>query len=207
MTQVEKLLSLEDRVKLVANDILESVRLTGRTHLVEYAMSKQLADYISPIEFKHILNRLHKSGHITAPIDNKKMWNKATNIAPDSFDFRVRVDKIQKALAQKQPTYTEPYEFIKNRAELRIGEHHVILRHATLQFFIVQECIKKPDARVQETDIMAKYETDYELTGSNRSIRDAVRSLNAKIIRSTDIYRLFIYSRGYVVFDTTKLEN
>ena len=77
--------------------------------------------------------------------------------------------------------------------------------HRSLQYWICQQCLKKPNSPVQETNIMAKYATDYDVIARGRAVRDAVYMLNPKIEKATGINQLFTYSNGYVVLNADKL--
>jgi hypothetical protein len=202
--------SLEQKLKIILRDIYEAAILKHSLVLEEYRPSQQLEAIFSEEEYKSLIEYLRKQSLL------KMAYPASIWLIHDKSKFKpykliVNQEKVRKFLgyddapgSPQKGVRLDPTEAVLrvNGAEIKLGKGRL---HKSLQYWVCWCCLKEPNAPVEETDIMAKYDTDYEITARGRAVRDAVYRLNPKIKAATGIDNLFTYSVGYVKFNADKV--
>jgi hypothetical protein len=209
-------LSLEGKVKIVANDLFEGALLSGNALIKSYVPSKSVRDLLSNDEVIRALWFMRAKGYVNAyyEIDSGEVKSSMDENKPFiPQDVFIVPSKIRMLLGLKnsgtKPVSTIHFDeessklYVKGE-EIKLGRGGV--GEQTIQYWIVAVCYKKPNKRINETDIMAKYRPGWDIIARGRAIRDAVIALDKKIAGQTGIKGLFTYSRGKVTFHPQLVE-
>lgn len=213
MIRKYRMLSLNEKIQLVARDMYDTALIKDSLKLKNFIPSKQIQNTISPNEFDDIIEFLKKRKIVYAFRSfNLHSSNSHKNQFVE-YDLTIYQPEIRRWLGLKSVTSKQTDRGIRldkdysnliiNGVIIPLGKGRL---HKSLQYWICYLCLQCPNTPVQETDIMAKYATDYEINARSRAIRDAVYRLNPKIKETTGIDELFTYSSGYVVFNADKLK-
>ena len=210
------MLSLEDKVKIVANDLFEGALLSGNNLIRSYVPSKSVRDLLSNDEVIRTMWFMRAKGYINIyyEIDSGEVNSTMDDAQPfKPQDVFIAPSKIRKLLGYGSTRTKlistvyfdeEKSKLIVKGEEIKLGRGDV--GEQTIQYWIVAVCYKKPNKRINETDIMAKYKPDWDITARGRAIRDAVIALDKKIADKTGIKGLFTYSRNKVTFHPQLVE-
>ncbi len=212
MTQDSKIVDLGDKIRLLAQDIYDAAVLINSLELEHYVPSKQIQNLLDEEELNTIINYLRKHRILTS-VFRKPSVGFGPKIGYQPYRIRISQPSIRRLLGLKDVA-SKPAEggiklhpefsfLIINGTEIPLAKGKL---HKSLQYWVCYLCLKKPNIPVQETNIMAKYATDYDITARSRAIRDAVYKINPKVKKVTGIDELFTYSNGYVVFNADKLK-
>lgn len=218
MTQESRIVGLGDKIRLLAQDIYDAALLRNTLKLEKYMPSKQIQNLVDRDEFDSLIAYLRKHGILThtyrrVSVDTNFLGAPKSEDNFQPYEIIISQPSIRRFLGLKDIASKPAEEGIKLHPEFSIlivnGKKIPLAKgklHKSLQYWICRLCLKKPNIPVQETSIMAKYATDYDITARSRAIRDAVYKLNPKIKNVTGIDELFTYSNGYVVFNADKLK-
>ncbi|HSW99565.1 MAG TPA: hypothetical protein VLH38_00860 [Patescibacteria group bacterium] len=218
MIQIDRVISLDEKVQLLARDIYDAALLEGSLRLEQFTPSKQLQSILDEDELSKLMTYLWK--HDVLIFSYRKISIRTHSRDPLSNGFRpyaldINQSNIRRLLGLENNTsppapvesgirlHPEYSYLLIDGEKIPLGKGKL---HKTLQYWICNLCLQNPNNPVQETDIMAMYATDYDITARSRAVRDAVYKLNPKIEAATKINELFTYSNGYVVFNADKLK-
>jgi hypothetical protein len=216
MDNENRILSLSEKVRLVARDIYNTAILNHSLKLEYFLPSKQLQSLLDEQEYDRLITHLRERRILLSlypVLPTTITLINAPNNRFQAYEMKISEPNIRRLLGLKDIT-SKPVEkgvklhsrlsvLIVNGAEVPLAKGEL---HRSLQYWICRLCLKKPNTPVKETDIMAKYATDYEVTARSRAVRDAVYKLNPKIKHAAKIDGLFTYSSGYVTFNADKLK-
>jgi len=210
-----RILSLNDKLKIVATDIFDKVIL-GKSPVIErYVPTKQVRNVLSDEEVMQFLWLLRKSKYINF------YYGSASGLCIDHLedpsrfspqDVFINGSAMRKLLGLK-PKPPSGVALDRVRAVLYINGSVIKLGRGegerSLQYWVCVLCLSKPNKPIEEVKILskAKPETEYELTARSRAIRDAVKKLNDKIEAKTGFNKVFIFSRATVTYDARKIHN
>jgi hypothetical protein len=218
MNKENGVISLGEKIRLLAQDIYDAAVLKNSLKLENYVPSKQIQNLVDQGELDSLITYLRKQGILTYTY---RRVSTAANFlgAPKSenslqpYEIIISQPNMRRLLGLKESPnkpvekgiklHTEFSYLIVNGEEIPLAKGKL---HRSLQYWICWLCLKAPNTPVQETDIMEQYAPDYEITARNRAVRDAVYKLNPKLKKATGIDELFTYSNGYVVFNANKLK-
>jgi len=218
MNKGDGIISLGEKIRLLAQDIYDAAVLSNSLKLKNYIPSKQIQNLVDQDELDSLIAYLRKHGFLTY---THRRISTGTNFlgAPESkksfqpYEIVISQPNIRRLLGLKDNPSKPVENGIKLHPEFSLlivnGEEIPLAKgkmHRSLQYWICWLCLKEPNNPVQETDIMEQYADDYEITARSRAVRDAVYLLNPKIKKVTGIEELFTYSNGYVVFNADKLK-
>ena len=212
MAEGTRVLSLDEKLKLLAGDIYDAAFVKNSLQLEHYTPSKQIQNLMDEDEFISLLAYLRNHGVLTFTF--REVYTRGRYAPKEGFHSHkivISQPDIRRLLGLKDAP--EPVEdgiklhpkysyLIINGKEIPLAKGKL---HKSLQYWVCQQCLKKQNMPVEETDIMAKYAPDYDINGRSRAVRDAVYMLNPKIKKVTGIDQLFTYSNGYVVLNSDKL--
>lgn len=213
MASESKILSLREKLQLLARDIYDTAIISNSLKLEHFVPSKQIRNLLDKDEVDRLIEHLSKRGILTHsyPALPSASWDSPKG-GFQAYDLAISQPKIRHLLGLEDIAYkTEKgiklhpkfTHLVINGDEIPLGKGTL---HKSLQYWICLVCLKKPNTPVKETIIMAKYATDYDITARGRAVRDAVYKLNPKIKNKTGIDELFTYSSGYVTFNADKLK-
>lgn len=212
------IMSLGEKIRLLAQDIYDAAVLRNSLKLESYVPSKQIQRLVDQDELDNLITYLKKHGVLThtyrrISVKTSFLGTQESNDGFQSYEIVISQSNIRRLLGLKDGSSNPVEKGVKLHPEFSIlivnGEEIPLARgklQRTLQYWICRLCLKAPNRRVQETDIMERYAEEYEVTARSRAIRDAVYKLNPKIKRIAGIEELFTYSNGYVVFNADKLK-
>lgn len=215
MIQKDRMLSLNEKIQLVARDMYDTALIKDSLKLKSFIPSKQIQNIISSNEFEDVVEFLKKRKIVYAfrSFSNKLHSSNSHKNQFIEYDLTIYQPEMRRLLGLENMPSKQIDRGIKldkdfskliiNGITIPLGKGKL---HKSLQYWICYLCLKCPNTPVEETDIMAKYATDYEVNARSRAIRDAVYRLNPKIQKVTGIDELFTYSSGYVVFNADKLK-
>lgn len=216
MTQYDMLASLDEKIRLLARDIYDTAVIENALKLEHFVPSKQIQNLLDEEEVARLITFLKRRGILTYAFreaSSSPILGNASKESYPSFTIIISQPRIRRLLNLEENVskqvdggvrlHPEFSSLIINGKEIPLSKGKL---HKSLQYWICRLCLKKPNIPVQETNIMAKYATDYDITARSRAIRDAVYKLNPKIKNATGIDELFTYSNGYVVFNADKLK-
>jgi hypothetical protein len=218
MTQDSRIVGLGDKIRLLAQDIYDAALLRNSLKLENYIPSKQIQNLVDQDELDSLIAYLRKRGILIYTYRRISVGTSFLNASESEnriqpYEITISQPNISRLLGLKDIANKPAEGGIKLHPEFSIlivnGKKIPLAKgklHKSLQYWICRLCLKKPNIPVQETSIMAKYATDYDITARSRAIRDAVYKLNPKIKNVTGIDELFTYSNGYVVFNADKLK-
>jgi len=216
MSSESKILSLREKIQLLARDIYDTAILSHSLKLEHFVPSKQIQNLLDEEEFERLIIHLRQRGvlpYMSPAFPTKITPEGKSKGSFQPYDIRISEPKIRHLLGLKDISDKPVEKGIKLHPKFSIlvidGEDILLGRgklDKTLQYWICRLCLKEPNNPVREMKIMAKYATDYEVTARGRAVKDAVYKLNPKIKNKTGIDELFTYSSGYVTFNADKLK-
>jgi len=215
MAAESKMLSLGEKIQLLAQDIYNAALLKNSLKLENFAPSKQVQNLLDEDEFDSLIEHLKKRGILTSLSRefSVREGGDASKNGYHTYKVVINQPKIRQLLGLKDIADKPAEEGIRLHPKysyLIVDGKEIPLAkgklHKTLQYWICCLCLKKPNIPVQETDIMAKYASDFHITGRSRAVRDAVYKLNPKIKKAAGVDELFTYSNGFVIFNADKLK-
>jgi hypothetical protein len=216
MDNENRILNLSEKVRLLARDIYDTAILQRSLKLEYFVPSKQIQNLLDEEEFERLIIHLRQRGvlpYMSPAFPTKITPEGKSKGSFQPYDIRISEPKIRRLLGLKDIANKPAKEGIKlhpklsylivNGVEIPLGKGEL---HKSIQYWVCRLCLKKPNIPVKETDIMAKYKADFDITGRGRAVRDAVYKLNPKIKNKTGIDKLFSYSTGHVTFNADKLK-